>query len=87
MLLHSSGALHIFTFSMPLSGVIEQALREIDNRITHQRINLMKKKLVIMDQELDYRLHEINSVNKIFDHVLMKDKPVGSAMNAIRHMR
>ena len=72
---------------MPLTNAIENALREIDNRITHRRINLMKNDLASMDRELDYKLHEIKSVNKVFDKVLMKDKPVGSAIKAIRHMR
>ena len=63
-------------------------LREIDNRIAVKKINLMKKDTERMNKELEnINVNQLNSINKIYNVILLKDKPVGSSLNAIRHLR
>ena len=63
-------------------------LREIDNRIAVKKINLMKKETERMNKELENMMDtQLKSVNKIYNVILLKDKPVGSSLNAIRHLR
>ena len=41
-----------------------------------------------MNKELEnINVNQLNSINKIYNVILLKDKPVGSSLNAIRHLR
>jgi hypothetical protein len=63
-------------------------LREIDNRIAVKKIEYIKKETARMNKELENMMDtQLKSINKIYHVILLKDKPVGSSLNAIRHLR
>jgi hypothetical protein len=70
-----------------MSG-LNAILREIDNRIAVKKIEYMKRETERMNKELENIMEtQLKSVNKIYNVILLKDKPVGSSLNAIRHLR
>lgn len=62
-------------------------LREIENRITAKRVEKMKKDLETMNKEMEFYDLQIRSVNKTFSTVLLKDKPVGNPIKAVRYIK
>ena len=65
---------------------MEAILREIDNRIVHKRIELLKKDLQNLSEDTENQLKELKKVDKVYYKVLEKDKPVGRGINAIRYL-
>ena len=60
-----------------------EMLREIDARITAKKIEMFKKELERMDADIV----KIKRVNAVYDTLLMKNEPVGAALNVVRKNR
>lgn len=73
--------------STNLISPVGTILREIDNRIAIKKANQMKKDLETMNKEMSYYDFQIRSVNKTFSSVLLKDKPVGNSIKAVRYIK
>jgi hypothetical protein len=57
-----------------------EMLREIDARIAAKKIEMFKKELERMDADIV----KIKRVNAVYDALLMKNEPVGAALNVVR---
>ena len=66
---------------------MQAILREIDMNITRKRAELIKKELHNMIKDDDIMENTLNSINKIHDKLLYKNKPVGSSSNAIKYLK
>jgi len=66
---------------------MENLLRQIDHRIAMKKMENMKKDLQKMENDLAFYDLQIRDVNKSFDKVLLKNKPVGNSIKAIRYIK
>jgi hypothetical protein len=66
---------------------VKDIMFEITNRITHKKLEILKKDMFKMSNEMSTMSHNVNEINKVYNKLLMKDKPVGSSLKAIRHLR
>ena len=73
--------------SINSTSPVVNILREIDNRIAVKKAEKMKKDLETMNKEMTYYDFQIRSVNKTFSSVLLKDKPVGNPIKAVRYIK
>jgi hypothetical protein len=71
---------------MPLSA-IEQNIRSIDHRIAMKRVELAQKELKHMDDKLSLYSVDIENTQTIFNQLLLRDKPVGGSIKAIRYIK
>lgn len=65
---------------------MESILREIDNRITNKRLELLKKNLQTLNEDSENQLKQVKDIQAVYYKVLEKDKPVGRGINAIRYL-
>jgi hypothetical protein len=66
---------------------MENLLRQIDHRIATKKMENMKKELQKMENDLAFYDLQIRDVNKSFDTILLKNKPVGNSIKAIRYIK
>ena len=66
---------------------MQNILREIDNNIIRKKLEIMKQELHKMSSKTDIMNIEIKTVIKTYDHILLKNKPVGSGSNAIKYLK
>ena len=52
-----------------------------------KRIELMKRDLNKMDNDISLYDLKIKNINKTYSKILLKDKPVGNSIKAIRHIK
>jgi hypothetical protein len=71
----------------PTNKSIHTIMSEITNRTTQKRLELIKKDMCKMSNEMSMMSLRVNEINKTYKKILMKDKPVGSSLKAIRHLR
>jgi cob(I)alamin adenosyltransferase len=71
----------------PINKSIHTIMSEITNRTTQKRLELIKKDMFKISNEMSMMYLEVNEINKTYKKILMKDKPVGSSLKAIRHLR
>ena len=62
-------------------------LHEIDLNITRKKLEIMKKQLNNMSEDVDIMETKIKYINKINDNLLCKKEPVGSSFNAIKYLK
>ncbi len=65
---------------LPLKRNASAMMREIDARIAAKKIEMFKNELERMDADIV----KIKRVNAVYDTLLMKNEPVGSALNVVR---
>ena len=65
---------------------MESVLRQIDHRIAMKKAEMMEKELKKMNTELLLLNIKAKSVNKCYNKILLKDKPVGSGIKLIRYI-
>ena len=66
---------------------MEHYIRLVEHRNTMKRIELIKKELHEMDNDIaSYNLF-LNKIDESYKKVLLKDKPVGNSIKAIRYIR
>jgi len=66
---------------------MNQILHDIDMNTMRKRIEIIKKNMNIMDNTLHENEKTIGVVESIYNKVLLKDQPVGSALNVIKHSK
>ena len=66
---------------------IRTIMYEITNRTTQKRLEIIKNDMCRMSNETSMMSLQVNEINKTYKKILMKDKPVGSSLKAIRHLR
>jgi len=71
----------------PVSKSVHAIMREITNRTTQKRLELMKKDMARMTDEMGVMSLQVDDIHKTYKKLLMKDKPVGSSLKAVRHLR
>ena len=66
---------------------MEHYIRSVEHRNTMKRIELIKKELHEMDNDIaSYNLF-LNKIDESYKKVLLKDKPVGNSIKAIRYIK
>jgi len=60
---------------------MEHCIRLVEHRIT------MKKELYKMDNDIALYNLNLNKIDESYKKVLLKDKPVGNSIKAIRYIR
>ena len=66
---------------------MENLLRQIDHRIAMKKLEIMKKDIQKMENETLFHDLQIRSINKTYDTILLKNKPVGNAIKAVRYIK
>lgn len=69
------------------SEIFRTTMRDISNRIAKKKVELMREDAYKMSNELTKMSQQMDNVEKTYNKLLMKDKPVGSSLKAIRHLR
>ena len=64
---------------------MDKILHEIDMNILKHKIKLIKQNINKLDESHKENTQTINEVNRVYDKLLLKDKPVGSALNVVKH--
>jgi len=72
---------------MSTNNHMNTIMSEITNRTTKKRIELLKNDIFHMSNDMSLMENRVNEINKTYTKILMKDKPVGSSLKAIRHFR
>lgn len=66
---------------------MEHSIRSVEHRIAIKKLEIMKKDLNKMDNEVAFFNLKINNINNSFKKLLLKDKPVGNSIKAVRYIR
>ena len=62
-------------------------LREIDNRISKKKTEMLAKELQRLGTETENHIECLDKIRLTYEKVLDKDKPVGKSVNAIRYLK
>ena len=66
---------------------MEHFIHSVEHRIAMKRIELMKRDLNKMDNDISLYDLKIKNINKTYSKLLLKDKPVGNSIKAIRYIK
>ena len=66
---------------------MNKILHEINMNILKHKIKLIRQDIYTLDRSHKENNEKLNDISGIYDKLLFKDKPVGSAFNAIKHNR
>ena len=66
---------------------MEHFIHSIDHRIAIKKIEIMNKELNKLDNDITLFNFQLNQINKSYSKVLLKDKPVGNSIKAIRYIK
>lgn len=69
------------------NDTISTMLSEITNRTNKKRMEIMKNEMCILDKDMTQMEKKIENIENVYSKLLMKDKPSGSSLKAIRHLR